>query len=171
LVEGDRRKDTVENVTRYAELGISEYFVLDVKNSELFGYRLAPGRQWYTQIELEKGRMWSAVLDLDFQAVNGELLIFDGDRELPWLGDVVQELRAAVDKATKQAIAAEQQIQAERREKQMLRAALQAAELQVQAAEQRELALAERLVQLEAFIRKLQEEKPTYHRQSKRLKN
>ncbi len=39
LVEGDRRKDVVGNVRRYAALGIEEYFVFDHAHKTIRGER------------------------------------------------------------------------------------------------------------------------------------
>src|SRR5262245_12701935 len=44
LHHGDRKKDLVDNVERYADLGIPEYFVYDRAQQAIRGYRLpAPG--------------------------------------------------------------------------------------------------------------------------------
>ena len=40
---GDRDKDLVRNVERYARLGIPEYSILDLKGPRIFGYRMAKG--------------------------------------------------------------------------------------------------------------------------------
>src|SRR5271156_4739834 len=42
LHKGDRDKDLVENVARYAHLGIPEYFVYDHGRQQIHGFRLGP---------------------------------------------------------------------------------------------------------------------------------
>ena len=43
LHRGDRDKDLVENVERYAQLGIPEYFVYDRARQQIHGFRLPAG--------------------------------------------------------------------------------------------------------------------------------
>lgn len=77
-LEGDRRKDLVENVARCARLGISEYFVLDLRERRLIGYRLPRlGAAAYERIVPQAGCWASGVLGLELGlAPNGRRLRF-----------------------------------------------------------------------------------------------
>lgn len=50
---------------RYAKLGIPEYFVYDVANQRLRGYRLSDRAREYTPIMPQGGTWSSAVLGLE----------------------------------------------------------------------------------------------------------
>lgn len=64
--EGDRQKDPVENVARCARLGIAEYFVLDLRERRLIGYRLSrAGATTYERIVPQSGCWASGVLGLE----------------------------------------------------------------------------------------------------------
>ncbi|RYZ40593.1 MAG: Uma2 family endonuclease [Myxococcaceae bacterium] len=79
-VGGDRKKDAEFNVSRYARLGIPEYFIFDGGRLTLEGYRLAtPDARVYTRIEPRHGRYVSEVLGLELQ-VEGEDVRF-------WVGN------------------------------------------------------------------------------------
>ena len=75
LVHGDSTKDLTTNVERYARLGISEYFVFEVKRARLVGYQLSEGTQRYRPVVPQDGRYHSRVLGLDL-AVEGERIRF-----------------------------------------------------------------------------------------------
>nr|WP_279636136.1 Uma2 family endonuclease [Corallococcus terminator] len=75
-VGGDRKKDAEFNVSRYARLGIPEYFIFDGGRLTLEGYRLAtPAARVYSRMEPRHGRLVSEVLGLELQ-VEGEHLRF-----------------------------------------------------------------------------------------------
>ncbi|RKH20497.1 Uma2 family endonuclease [Corallococcus praedator] len=75
-VGGDRKKDAEFNVSRYARLGIPEYFIFDGGRLTLEGYRLAtPEARVYTRMESHHGRFVSEVLGLELQ-VEGENVRF-----------------------------------------------------------------------------------------------
>ena len=62
LHHGDRNKDLVENVERYARLGVPEYFVFDKSRDEVLGYRLSgQGSGRYTRVVPQRGRHASLV--------------------------------------------------------------------------------------------------------------
>lgn len=83
LHRGDRDKDLVDNVVRYARLGIPEYFVYDRAHQQLHGYRLAGhDAKRYTRIVPQLGRYASAVLGLDLALQGGRLRFFQGMAEL-----------------------------------------------------------------------------------------
>jgi len=78
-VGGDRKKDAERNVTRYARLGIPEYFLYDRARSQLFAYRLATsGVGTYTPIVAQHGRYESRVLGLDVQIERDRLRFHAG---------------------------------------------------------------------------------------------
>ena len=94
LHRGDRKKDLVENVERYAHLGIPEYFVYDRENQQVLGYRLSQrGSGRYLRIVPQLGRVPSAVLGLDLAVVGGKLQLFHGMAEVFGTGQLLGRLR------------------------------------------------------------------------------
>ena len=94
LHRGDRKKDLVENVERYAHLGIPEYFVYDRENQQVLGYRLSQrGSGRYLRIVPQLGLVPSAVLGLDLAVVGGKLQLFHGTAELFGTGQMLGRLR------------------------------------------------------------------------------
>ena len=93
LHRGDRDKDLVDNVQRYARLGIPEYFVYDRLHQRIHGYRLpdASARR-YRRIVPQLGHIGSAVLGLDMAIVGGKLRFFSGQAELPETIDLLDRL-------------------------------------------------------------------------------
>jgi Uma2 family endonuclease len=83
LHRGDRKKDLVENVERYARLGIPEYFVYDIAQERLHGHRLVgPGARRYQRIVPQGGRYSSLILGLDLALQSGALRFLQGMSEL-----------------------------------------------------------------------------------------
>src|SRR5262245_58266414 len=83
LHKGDRQKDLVDNVERYAHLGIPEYFVYDRAQQRIRAYRLpGPGPGRYQPVVPQGGRYPSAVLGLDLVVEGGTLRFFHGMAEL-----------------------------------------------------------------------------------------
>lgn len=80
---GDRKKDLIDNVERYARLGIPEYLIFDRRDARVVAYRLteAGGRR-YQRIVPQHGRLRSNVLGLDFAVEEGRLKVFVGSSEL-----------------------------------------------------------------------------------------
>ncbi|KYF86930.1 hypothetical protein BE20_25435 [Sorangium cellulosum] len=119
LHQGDRKKDLVANVERYARLGIPEYFVYDRLRQQVHGYRLpAPDAERYQRIVPQMGRYASAVLGLDLAVVGDRLQFFYGMAELFGSADLIGRLKgmmASLESRAEQAQAqAEQaQVQAE----------------------------------------------------------
>jgi Uma2 family endonuclease len=114
LHRGDRKKDLVDNVERYAGLGIPEYFIYDRARQQIHGYRLArPGAGRYQRIVPQVGRYPSAVLGVDFAIVGGSLRFFQGESELGGTPGLVSRLESMVgDLSTKADQAAAQAEQA-----------------------------------------------------------
>ena len=98
LHRGDRKKDLVDNVERYASLGISEYFVYDRARAQIHGYHLAsPGARRYQRIVPQAGRYHSAVLGLDLVLQGGSLRFYLGMSELFGSGELIDRLTGMVD--------------------------------------------------------------------------
>lgn len=78
-VGGDRKKDAEYNVSRYARLGIPEYFIFDRARVQLLGYRLPrAGAREYMPMRPRKGRYISRRLGLELGLVEGRLRFYDG---------------------------------------------------------------------------------------------
>jgi Uma2 family endonuclease len=98
LHQGDRDKDLVENVERYARLAIPEYFVYDRLNQKIHGYRLgASGAARYERIVPQLGRYRSSVLGLDLAILGNNLRFFAGEAVLPGTADLLARLRGRVE--------------------------------------------------------------------------
>ncbi len=79
-VGGDRKKDAVYNVERYARLGIPEYFIYDRARQRLEGYRLATAEaREYTRLEPRHGRYMSEVLGLELEVAEEKLRLWAGN--------------------------------------------------------------------------------------------
>jgi Uma2 family endonuclease len=141
LHHGDRNKDLVTNVERYARLGIPEYFVYDRLNQQIYGYHLPEsGTRRYRRIVPQFGHHASAVLGLDLAIVGGKLRFFYGHAELPEAADLISRLNgivADVEARSEEAQAQAAREQAAREEAQAQAAREQAAreEAQAQAAQ------------------------------------
>lgn len=93
LHRGDRKKDLVDNVERYARLGIPEYFIYDRAQQRLLGYRLpTPASRRYQPIVPQQGRYSSSVLGLDLAIQGGVLRFFQGMAELFGSTDLIGRL-------------------------------------------------------------------------------
>lgn len=80
-LSGDRKKDLIDNVERYARLGIPEYFVLDLVAHRIFGYRRSEAKI-YEPIVPQAGRWSSQVLGLDLMLENGKIRFYSGSAAL-----------------------------------------------------------------------------------------
>jgi len=108
LYKGHRDKDLVQNVERYAQLGISEYFVYDRLRHKIHGYRLpSPGAARYQHILPQLGRFHSSVLGLDMQVVGVELRFLAGEAELPGSARLIDRLQGMMVSASTRAEQAE----------------------------------------------------------------
>ncbi len=98
LHRGDRDKDLVTNVERYARLGIPEYFVFDRAREKIHGFRLpAEGPRKYRRIVPQFGRHSSEVLGLDITVVSGKFKFFYGMAELIGSADLIGRLEGMVE--------------------------------------------------------------------------
>ena len=95
--KGDRDKDLVANVERYAHLGIPEYFVYDRLRQQIHGYRLVgPGAARYQRILPQFGHYRSGVLGLDLALINDKLRFLSGEALLPVSADVIGRLQGMI---------------------------------------------------------------------------
>jgi hypothetical protein len=111
LHHGSRSKDLVDNVERYARLGIPEYFVYDRLHQRIYGYRLpdASARR-YQRIVPQLGRHTSTVLGLDLAIERSTLRFFYGMAELPGTSDLIGRLNGMLADLEARAVDAEAQI-------------------------------------------------------------
>lgn len=84
---GNWRKVFVDNVGRYALLGIREYFAFSLDKLTLQGFRLPEGGASYERLHPERGRLHSHVLDMDLEIQEGQLRFFFSTARLPNLGE------------------------------------------------------------------------------------
>ncbi len=117
LHRGDRQKDLVANVERYARLGIPEYFVYDRAQQRVLGYRLPADARRYQRIVPQAGRYASQVLGLDLAIERGSLRFFHGMSELFGSDDLIARLSGMVERLEARADA-----EAERAEREAQRA-------------------------------------------------
>ena len=100
LHAGDRSKDLVRNVERYALLGIPEYFVYDRRDERVLGYRLTePGARRYQRLVPQGGGISSAVLGVDFSVHEGRLKVFVGTSELHGSSALIGRLSGMLERA------------------------------------------------------------------------
>jgi Uma2 family endonuclease len=113
LHRGDRNKDLVVNVERYARLGIPEYFVYDRAQQRIHAYQLGVSRR-YEKIVPQSGRFPSMVLGVDLAVLGGTIRFFQGTAELFGTTDLVGQLTGMVssltDKADAEAARAEEAV-------------------------------------------------------------
>ncbi len=112
LHRGDRKKDLVDNVERYASLGISEYFVYDWGKQQLHGHRLAsPDARRYQRIVPQGGRYHSTVLDLDLAVHAGSLHFYQGLAELIGSSELIDRLTGMIESLEAKAEQAEARVE------------------------------------------------------------
>lgn len=109
LWSGDRKKDLVDNVERYARLGIHEYFIYNRREHNLVGYRLpSPTARRYQRIIPQGGRHTSTVLGLDLALINNKLEFFYGMSEIFGSDDLIAHLEAMMGSLEAKAAEAEE---------------------------------------------------------------
>lgn len=114
-VAGDRRKDTVTNVARYARLGIAEYFVLQPERALLQGHRLEGEAGTYVALTPQRGRFTSRVLDLEMALDDGRVRFYTQGAPLPFQREFIGKLEQAVDVQLSRVLELEGAIEEERR--------------------------------------------------------
>jgi Uma2 family endonuclease len=166
-VSGDREKDEVLNVERYARLGIEEYFYFDRRRLLLRGYRLpAEGepskssRRVYQPIVPQEGRLTSRVLGLDLMVERDRLRFYYGMASVPEADELIARLGSALNEALARNDEAEKrvQIEAERAQMEAERAQMEAerAQMEAERAARLERELAEAREEIER-LRRLKE--------------
>ncbi|WP_437574691.1 Uma2 family endonuclease [Sorangium sp. So ce887] len=119
-VLGSRQKDEIENVERYARLGIEEYFYFDRRRRILQGYRLPSAREGsvarpcvYRPIVPQEGRFSSEVLGLDIMLEGDRLRFLHGSDVVLEADELITRLGAALNEALASKEDAERRAQAE----------------------------------------------------------
>jgi Uma2 family endonuclease len=103
-VGGDRKKDAERNVTRYARLGIPEYFLYDRARNRLSAYRLvSPEVKVYNPIIPNHGLYESRVLGLDVQVDDDRLRFYAGTALLLESPELIARVQAMYDSAQRRA--------------------------------------------------------------------
>jgi Uma2 family endonuclease len=97
---GPGEGDLERALTRYAALGISEYFLVDRERRRLRGFRL-PSRdaRAYAAISPEEGRLPSRVLGLDLAVEGAKLRFSCGTAVLPEADEIIVRLAAMLNEA------------------------------------------------------------------------
>jgi Uma2 family endonuclease len=99
-VRGSAAKDFEDNVQRYAQLGIPEYFAFAPRRGRLAGWRLAEaGARAYQPIVPQAGRWHSRILDLDLAIDEGQLRFHYGSATLLDARELIARLSTMVDAA------------------------------------------------------------------------
>lgn len=97
-VAGDIKKDYEGNRKRYAQHGISEYFLFDRTRDRLLGWRLpSPEARLYEPIVPQKGWLTSQVLGLDIALEVDRLRFYYGGAAVPESEDLITRLESTVD--------------------------------------------------------------------------
>lgn len=119
-VSGSRQKDEIENVERYARLGIDEYFYFDRRRRILQGYRLPSAREGsgarprtYRPIVPQEGRFSSDVLGLDMVLEGDRLRFLHGNDVVLEAEELITRLGVALNEALVSKEDAERRAQAE----------------------------------------------------------
>lgn len=102
-VRGKEKKDFVDNVVRYARLGIPEYFAFGPRRGRLAGWRLAVGATAFEPVAPQGGRWHSTILDLDLAVEDGRLRFYHGAAAVLDAHELRARLASMVDAATKRA--------------------------------------------------------------------
>ena len=98
LHRGNRDKGLVDNVARYARLGIAEYFVYDRAHQRIHGFRLVgPGTSRYQHIVPQLGHYRSGVLGLDLAIIGNNLRFLSGEATLPVSADLIGRLQGMME--------------------------------------------------------------------------
>jgi Uma2 family endonuclease len=153
LYKGDRQKDLVRNVIRFARLGITEYLVYDRLKQRLLGYRLHPTAARYDPIPVRAGRISSRVLNLELAISGGRLRFYSNGAPVPEVRELLahanemidesqsrleaeEQARLAAEAAKEQAEAAREQAEAAREQAEAAREQAEAAKEQAEAAKE-----------------------------------
>jgi len=136
LDEGHREKDLKNNVTRYAQLGIREYFLADLRHRRLYGWRLGdPAIRIYTALVPQLGRIRSEVLGLDVKLEGDRVRLYLGSSPLLDREEIAERLRDELNDEQMQRQDAQERAAVEAKARAEAEAAKDAAEARANAAE------------------------------------
>ena len=113
-VGGDRKKDAVLNVERYASLGIPEYFIFDGGRHELLGFRLSEDGGRYVPIPSKGGRLSSRSLGLDLHVEDGRLRFLHGNGLVLESSELIQRLETQMEELRTRAEAEQAMVESTR---------------------------------------------------------
>ena len=130
--DGDASKDYRRNVSLYANVGITEYFIVDSNRTKITGYRLEEGETSYRPILDQHGQLYSKVLDLWIGTLEGKFRVFFRDAVLPTTAELKERFRREAELAIESAGVAQDRAEneAQRAEAEAQRAARLEEELQ-----------------------------------------
>ncbi|MFT3775960.1 MAG: Uma2 family endonuclease [Minicystis sp.] len=119
--KGDRKKDFVTNVKKFAALGIREYFIYDINRAILRAHRLPRPGAPYELIAPQAGRFRSTVLDLEVSLEKGVVRFYKDGAMLVSEPEMVDKLEQMIDAAVthaqeQEARAQEQEARAQEQE-------------------------------------------------------
>jgi Uma2 family endonuclease len=147
---GWKKKDTKDKVKRYAELGIPEYFVFDMQERVLQGYRLIGRSREYTQLSPKSGKLRSEVLGLNLSIEDTQLRFFHNNAAVLRADECITRLDAAVKKAGRRI---QDEAERARLAEQRARAETERAEREAERSRLAEQRLAELLAEIEMLKR------------------
>lgn len=125
-VGGDRKKDAERNVTRYAQLGIPEYFLYDRARSALLAYRLpSASATSYVPILPQRGLYTSSVLGLDVEVQRDRLRFYAGTALLLESEELIARLETMLEQVQERAAEEARLRQASEAENARLRAEIE----------------------------------------------
>ncbi len=150
LVAGDRNKDLVRNVARYARLGIPEYFVYDRGTQKLYGYRLQGST--YRNIAPRLGLLHSQILGLNLGVLEDRLRFFSGDAMVPEPMEILGRLEALMARREADLLEREQRLAAEVAAREEAERQREEALVRAEAAEAARAALEQELASLRARL-------------------
>lgn len=102
LYQGEPALVLGQNVASFARLGIPEYFVYDLENRRIYGYRQAdpsaePSARRYVPILAQHGRYTSEVLGLDLLIEGDELRLYQANARLQTRAELYALLQRSLD--------------------------------------------------------------------------
>lgn len=99
-VGGERKKDAERNVSRYAQLGIREYFIYDRARSALLAYRLTDAKaHTYVLILPQRGLYFSQALGLQIEVQRDGLRFRQGTALLLETEELIVQLESRLELA------------------------------------------------------------------------
>jgi len=153
--EGSRNKDLVENVARFAALGIPEYFVFDRRARRLHGWRLEPGRRDYQPMLPQEGRWESRVLGLELAVEGDRFRFYTGTAVVPEAAELVQRANLVAEQLQQRMSELEARLDSETAQRERAEADKERAEADKERAEADKERAEARVLELEAELERL----------------